>query len=49
MQNDLLHRYIFEQHDVRGELVQVSDAFAQVIKDRDYPDTRKKSSWASYS
>ncbi|WP_022943731.1 Hsp33 family molecular chaperone HslO [Pseudoalteromonas ruthenica] len=42
MQNDLLHRYIFEQHDVRGELVQVSDAFAQVIKDRDYPDAVKK-------
>ncbi|WP_105199999.1 MULTISPECIES: Hsp33 family molecular chaperone HslO [unclassified Pseudoalteromonas] len=42
MQQDLLYRYIFEQLDVRGELVQVSDAFTQMVVGRDYPDPVKK-------
>ncbi|MEO2281316.1 Hsp33 family molecular chaperone HslO [Pseudoalteromonas pernae] len=42
MQQDLLHRYIFEELDVRGELVQVSDSFTNMIAGHDYPDPVKK-------
>ncbi len=38
MSNDLLHRYIFENLDVRGELVQVHDAFEQIIANHNYPE-----------
>lgn len=34
---DLLHRYIFEQRHVRGELVQVVDSFNEMLKNHDYP------------
>jgi len=38
---DLLHRYIFEQRHVRGELVQVTDGFSEMLKNHDYPDIVK--------
>ena len=34
---DLLHRYIFENLDVRGELVQLDTTFNEIIKGHDYP------------
>jgi len=34
---DLLHRYIFEDLDARGELVQLSTTFNEIIKGHDYP------------
>lgn len=37
MQQDLLHRYIFEQLHVRGELVQLTDSYQQVLQGHDYP------------
>lgn len=42
MQQDLLHRYIFDKLDVRGELVQVSDSFEQMIANHNYPEPVKK-------
>ena len=30
MQQDLLHRYIFDQLDVRGELVQIENTYQAV-------------------
>ena len=37
MQQDLLHRYIFENHDVRGELVQLDRTYSEIIENHDYP------------
>ncbi len=34
---DLLHRYLFEDLDVRGELVQLSDAYASILNSQAYP------------
>lgn len=34
---DLLHRYLFEQRDCRGELVQLHDTYARIIDDHNYP------------
>ena len=39
---DLLHRYIFEQRHVRGELVQVQDSFSAMLENHDYPPVVKK-------
>ncbi|CCQ12750.1 33 kDa chaperonin (Heat shock protein 33) (HSP33) [Pseudoalteromonas luteoviolacea B = ATCC 29581] len=38
MQKDLLHRYIFDNLDVRGELVQLQQTFQEIIGNHDYPD-----------
>ncbi|WP_033569385.1 Hsp33 family molecular chaperone HslO [Dickeya undicola] len=35
--HDQLHRYLFENHAVRGELVTVSDTFQQMLVNHDYP------------
>ncbi|ATO35090.1 Hsp33 family molecular chaperone HslO [Dickeya dianthicola] len=35
--HDQLHRYLFENHAVRGELVTVSDTFQQMLANHDYP------------
>ncbi|MEI7255626.1 Hsp33 family molecular chaperone HslO [Dickeya dadantii] len=35
--HDQLHRYLFENHAVRGELVTVSDTFQQMLTNHDYP------------
>ncbi|MEJ6476014.1 Hsp33 family molecular chaperone HslO [Pseudoalteromonas piscicida] len=38
MQTDLLHRYIFDKHDVRGELVQIEQTFTDIISGHNYPE-----------
>ncbi|MCI4003782.1 Hsp33 family molecular chaperone HslO [Dickeya dianthicola] len=35
--HDQLHRYLFENHAVRGELVTVSNTFQQMLTNHDYP------------
>ncbi|GAB0112310.1 Hsp33 family molecular chaperone HslO [Pseudoalteromonas distincta] len=37
MQQDLLHRYLFENLDVRGELVQIENAYNEMIANHNYP------------
>ncbi|MGO2478873.1 MAG: Hsp33 family molecular chaperone HslO [Pseudoalteromonas sp.] len=37
MQQDLLHRYIFENLDVRGELVQIEHAYDEMLTNHNYP------------
>ena len=37
MQQDLLHRYLFNKLDVRGELVQIESAYNEMIADHNYP------------
>ncbi|HBV76268.1 MULTISPECIES: Hsp33 family molecular chaperone HslO [Vibrio] len=37
MANNLLHRYLFQDLSVRGELVQLDTAFQQIIANQDYP------------
>ncbi|CAH9066569.1 33 kDa chaperonin [Pseudoalteromonas holothuriae] len=37
MQPDLLHRYIFEKLDLRGELVQIDHTFNEIITGHNYP------------
>ena len=39
---DLLHRYIFEQRHVRGELVQLEDSYSAMLENHDYPDVVKR-------
>ena len=34
---DQLHRYLFEHHQVRGELVQLDDTFAHMLAAQAYP------------
>ncbi len=36
-QHDQLHRYLFENFAVRGELVTVSDTWQQIMENHDYP------------
>ncbi|HEY3588892.1 MAG TPA: Hsp33 family molecular chaperone HslO [Buttiauxella sp.] len=36
-QHDQLHRYLFENFAVRGELVTVSDTWRQIMENHDYP------------
>jgi molecular chaperone Hsp33 len=38
---DLLHRYIFENLDARGELVQLNTTFNEIIEGHNYPDPVK--------
>ena len=42
MQQDLLHRYIFENHDVRGELVQLDQTYSEIIENHNYPPQVKE-------
>ncbi|WP_238132888.1 Hsp33 family molecular chaperone HslO [Vibrio cincinnatiensis] len=37
MANNQLHRYLFEDLSVRGELVQLDDVFQQIITSQEYP------------
>lgn len=39
---DLLHRYIFENHDVRGELVQLDKTYSEIIENHNYPTEVKQ-------
>jgi len=36
-QQDQMHRYLFENHAVRGELVTVSQTWQEIIEGHDYP------------
>ncbi|MGM3173384.1 Hsp33 family molecular chaperone HslO [Dickeya lacustris] len=40
--HDQLHRYLFENHAVRGELVTVSETFQQMLANHDYPQPVKQ-------
>lgn len=40
-QHDQLHRYLFENHAVRGELVTVSETWAQILENHSYPQPVK--------
>ncbi len=40
--HDLLHRYLFEDYQVRGELVQVSNSFQAIINNHNYPAAIEK-------
>lgn len=42
MQQDLLHRYTFDQLDVRGELVQIEQAYQEMVAGHDYPEAVQK-------
>ncbi|MBL4831901.1 MAG: Hsp33 family molecular chaperone HslO [Aliivibrio sp.] len=37
MANNTLHRYLFEDLSVRGELVQLDDTYQQIISSKEYP------------
>lgn len=41
-QQDLLYRYLFKQHHVRGELVQLQDCYAGMLENHNYPDVVKR-------
>lgn len=41
-QHDVLHRYLFENHAVRGELVTVSETWQHIMENHDYPPPVKK-------
>lgn len=41
-QPDLLHRYIFEERHVRGELVQLSESFDGMLQNHQYPAVVKR-------
>ncbi|AJZ91513.1 Hsp33-like chaperonin [Klebsiella michiganensis] len=41
-QHDQLHRYLFENYAVRGELVTVSESWQQIMENHDYPQPVKK-------
>ena len=40
-QHDQLHRYLFENYAVRGELVTVSETWKQILENHDYPQPVK--------
>lgn len=42
MNNDQLQRYIFPDASVRGELVQLNDSYARLIKSHNYPQAVKQ-------
>lgn len=42
MANNSLHRYLFEDVSVRGELVQLSDTYQTIIASQPYPDAVKQ-------
>lgn len=37
MANNMLHRYLFKDLSVRGELVQLDDTYQQMISSQEYP------------
>ncbi len=47
-QHDQLHRYLFENYAVRGELVTVSETLEQILANHSYP-RRSKPCWQSCS
>ena len=41
MQDDTLHRYLFNDVSVRGELIQLSESFQKLTESKDYPPSVK--------
>lgn len=41
-EQDLLHRYLFDERHVRGELVQLSDSFNEMLENHNYPAVIKR-------
>ncbi|NLJ93060.1 MAG: Hsp33 family molecular chaperone HslO [Aeromonadales bacterium] len=39
---DQLHRYLFDNYQVRGELVQLADSYQQILSAQDYPQPIKR-------
>jgi len=35
--NDLLHRFLFDHSDIRGEIVTLGDSYREVLSHNDYP------------
>ncbi|MBO0217040.1 Hsp33 family molecular chaperone HslO, partial [Vibrio sp. Vb2880] len=42
MANNVLNRYLFEDLSVRGELVQLDEAYQRVISSKEYPAAIEK-------
>ncbi|QIR13153.1 Hsp33 family molecular chaperone HslO [Shewanella aestuarii] len=42
MTNDMLHRYLFDDADVRGEIVQLTQSYQQVLSAHAYPSAVKR-------
>ncbi|WP_045460417.1 Hsp33 family molecular chaperone HslO [Vibrio hyugaensis] len=42
MANNVLHRYLFEDLSVRGELVQLDEAYQRIISSKEYPAALQK-------
>ncbi|MDR2226901.1 MAG: Hsp33 family molecular chaperone HslO, partial [Providencia sp.] len=38
---DQLHRFLFEQHSVRGEMISVDETYEQILENHDYPSAVK--------
>ena len=38
---DQLHRFLFEQHAVRGEMITVDETFHHILQNHDYPEAVK--------
>ena len=45
MASNVLNRYLFEDLSVRGELVQLDDAYQHIISSKEYPAALKKAAW----
>lgn len=41
-QTDLLHRFLFEEYEVRGELVQLEQTYQDILRNHDYPAAIEK-------
>ena len=42
MANNVLNRYLFEDLSVRGELVQLDEAYQRIISSKEYPAALQK-------
>ncbi|MEF1184308.1 Hsp33 family molecular chaperone HslO, partial [Vibrio sinaloensis] len=42
MSNNVLNRYLFEDLSVRGELVQLDEAYQRIISSKEYPAALQK-------
>ena len=42
MANNVLNRYLFEDLSVRGELVQLDEAYQRIITSKEYPAALQK-------
>lgn len=40
--NDLLHRFMFDEYDIRGEIVTLGESYREVLRNNPYPTSVKK-------